>query len=185
MKKEQLKEAVGELNLVDTVFEADGVSYIDTAVSVMQVYDLIDQLDEPEKIMIPQFVADWWERDADFVTMYGRLRVEKKHKFDLVSIFYDKGLGDYLSKVEDWIYENNSIFLDLINGKPYEVEEEQRYYVLLPEIVDNWRYVSLAPNHWGVTVRYTDTLDDVHEFTEKEIKDYDPRYWQFAVEVAE
>ena len=43
-----LKEEVGELNLVDTVFEADGVSYIDTAVSVMQVYDLIDELDEPE-----------------------------------------------------------------------------------------------------------------------------------------
>lgn len=50
MKKdsEWLKEEVGKLNLVDTVFEADGVSYIDTAVSVMQVYDLIDELDEPE-----------------------------------------------------------------------------------------------------------------------------------------
>ena len=46
--KEWLKEAVGELNLVDTLFEYDGVSYIETAVSVMEVYDLIDQLDEPE-----------------------------------------------------------------------------------------------------------------------------------------
>lgn len=45
---EWLKEAIGELDLVDTVFESDGVSYIDTAVSVMQVYDLIEQLDEPE-----------------------------------------------------------------------------------------------------------------------------------------
>ena len=57
MNKEQLKEAVGELNLVDTVFEADGVSYIDTAVSVTQVYDLIGQLDEPEKAVIPKYYA--------------------------------------------------------------------------------------------------------------------------------
>ena len=57
MNKEQLKEAVGELNLVDTVFEADGVSYIDTAVSVMQVYDLIDQLDEPE-VLSHKWISD-------------------------------------------------------------------------------------------------------------------------------
>ena len=44
--KEWLKEAVGELNLADTVFESGGVSYIDTAVSVTQVYDLIDQFED-------------------------------------------------------------------------------------------------------------------------------------------
>ena len=43
-----LKEEVGELNLVDTVFEADGMCYMDRAVSVTQVYDLIDQLDGTE-----------------------------------------------------------------------------------------------------------------------------------------
>ena len=52
-----LKEEVGELNLVDTVFEADGVSYIDTAVSVMQVYDLIDELDEPE-VLSHKWISD-------------------------------------------------------------------------------------------------------------------------------
>ena len=52
MKKDKkwLKEEVDKLNLVDTVFQYDGVSYIDTAVSVWQVYDLIDELDETEKV---------------------------------------------------------------------------------------------------------------------------------------
>ena len=50
MKKdiEWLKEEIGDLPITDTVFISDGVSYVDSAVSVMSVYDLIDQLDEPE-----------------------------------------------------------------------------------------------------------------------------------------
>ena len=62
--KEWLKEAVGELDLVNTVFEPDGVSYIDTAVSVMQVYDLIDQLDEPEILS-----QEWIEEHRKSYTM--------------------------------------------------------------------------------------------------------------------
>ena len=63
MKKDikWLKEEVGELNLVDTVFEADGVSYIDTAVSVMQVYDLIDELDELEVLS-----QDWIGKNVEY-----------------------------------------------------------------------------------------------------------------------
>ena len=57
MNKQELLEAVGELNLVVTEFEADGMSYMDSAVSVTQVYDLINQLDEPEKVVIPKIVA--------------------------------------------------------------------------------------------------------------------------------
>lgn len=57
MDKQQLKEEVGKLTLVVTEFEADGMCYMDSAVSVTQVYDLIDQLDEPEKDE-PKYVAD-------------------------------------------------------------------------------------------------------------------------------
>lgn len=54
MDKQQLKEAIGELNLVVTEFEADGLCYMDAAVNVTQVYDLIDQLEEPEVLS-----AEW------------------------------------------------------------------------------------------------------------------------------
>ena len=84
-----------------------------------------------ELLVIPKYVADWWERDGDSVTLYGGLQVKKKHKFGLISKFHDKGLGDYLSRVEDWLDENDSAFLELVNGKPYEVEEEPMYYALI------------------------------------------------------
>ena len=45
---EWLKEEIGELPCVDTVFNNGGSSYIDSAVPVMAVYDLLDQLDNQE-----------------------------------------------------------------------------------------------------------------------------------------
>lgn len=60
---EWLKEEIGELPCVDTVFNSDGSSYIDSAVPVMTVYDLLDQLDEPEqpKITLQDVTDKLWE----------------------------------------------------------------------------------------------------------------------------
>lgn len=144
--------------------------------------DLIEQLDDSEVSLqvspvIPRFVAD-------FLT--------GKEDYSISDLFNYNFLYDANDKIAKWLYDNDEetnkereLSLVLAHYGEYTVEEEQKYYVLLPEIVDHWRYVSLAPNHWGVTVRYTDTLDDVHEFTEQEIKDYDERYWPFAVKVEE
>ena len=226
MNKQELKEEVGKLNLVVAEFEADGMCYMDKAVSVTQVYDLIDQLDELKVLsqewidnnvvhirglgdifeavavesllvskkglpVIPQFVSDWWEGDS--VTMYGGEIIDKKRKIHLISNFNDRGLGDHLSKVEDWIDENESTFLDLVNGKPYEVEKEKLYYVELPNTNSKSESLYLAQGNVSGDYWFNSRLERLdyeagackHKFTEKEIKDYDERYWQFAVEVEE
>lgn len=186
MKKDKkwLKEALGELDLVNTVFEPDGVSYIDTAVSVMQVYDLIDHLEDAEKledsdkVTIPKFVADWWERDGYSVTMYGELRIEKKHKLDLIAKFYEKGLDSYLSKVEDWIHKNHSSFLDLVNERPYEIEKEKLYYIKFSENqyaqkFDETKFDSMLINEESLAGK----------FTKEEIGKINPNLMALAVEV--
>ena len=63
MKKDikWLKEEVDKLNLVVTEFESDGMCYMDRAVSVTQVYDLIDELDEPE-VLSQEWVRNNQER---------------------------------------------------------------------------------------------------------------------------
>src|SRR5699024_9235488 len=45
---EWLKREIGKLPCVDTVFINDGLSYMDSAVPVLPVYELLNQLDEPE-----------------------------------------------------------------------------------------------------------------------------------------
>ena len=146
-----------------------------------------------EKPIIPQFVADWWECDGDSVKLYGGVRVKKKHKFDLVSNFHDTGLGDHLSKVEDWLDENNSIFLELVNGKPYAIEKEKLYYVKLPNTNSENEYLYLAQGNISGDCWFNSRLERLdyesdaykHQFTEKQIKNIDPRYWPFAVPVEE
>ena len=44
-----LSEQVGDLNSTDAIFSESGAKYIDTAVSIERVYDLIYQLDELEE----------------------------------------------------------------------------------------------------------------------------------------
>lgn len=75
----------------------------------------LKQLDEPQKVKIPQFVAEYIEfKKKNNFHVYGVMRVIEDH--------YDK-------KVPDWFYENNieKFCLAWLDG--YEVEEEKRYFV--------------------------------------------------------
>ncbi|HET2774456.1 TPA: DUF1642 domain-containing protein, partial [Streptococcus pneumoniae] len=75
----------------------------------------LKQLDEPQKVKIPQCVAEYIEfKKKNNFHVYGAMRVIEDH--------YDK-------KVPDWFYENNieKFCLAWLNG--YEVEKEKRYLV--------------------------------------------------------
>lgn len=171
LKKELIRHEIGDYgNYYNGGYE-DGLAY---------ALKLAHQLDEPEKVVIPKFVADWWEGDS--VTMYGGEIINKKYKLRLISEFHDRGLGDHLSKVEDWLDENNSAFLDLVNGKPYEVEEEKLYYVIIPTKCEDWMYYYLD-GFGGIDM--TDDLKNVTCHTEAFIRHISDDLWQFAVEVAE
>lgn len=63
--------------------------------------------------------------------------------------------------------------------------EEPKYCIMLPRIVDNWRFVAIGRSHWGVRVHYTDNPNDVPKFTAHEILEIDPRYFVFAVPAGE
>ena len=79
------------------------------------VLGLISQLDEPEKVVIPQFVADYIEfQKKNNFHVYGAMRVIEDH--------YDK-------RVPEWFYEKNieKFVLAWIFG--YEVGKEKRYIV--------------------------------------------------------
>ena len=92
---------------------------------------LLEQLDEPEKVTIPQFVADWYE----------------KHKDDLE---YD--IWEYIlhwgkqqkSEFYEWMnHANNKPFQTLANMHQfgYEVEKEKRYTIRFKNIRKETRYL--------------------------------------------
>ena len=174
--KEWLKEAVSELNLVDTVFEAeaDGVSYIDTAVSLMQVYDLIDQLEDSEKVVIPKFVADWIEEmkqgECPLYNVMSSLTNKRNHEWTIWKRA-NKNFSEIVAQA--WLYG-------------YEVEKEKLYYVLDKQsktlLVLMGGEVRISG---GYVLSESTANKDIYQLTEKQIKDYDQRFWSFAKEVAE
>ena len=86
-------------------------------IEIDSVIRLISELDEHEKVKIPQFVAEYIEfQKKNNFHVYGAMRIIEDH--------YDK-------RVPEWFYEGNieKFCLAWIFG--YEVEEEKRYTVVM------------------------------------------------------
>ena len=86
------------------------------------ILDLVKQLDEPQKVQVPQFVADWYERNRDdFEGNLFRCAYNIPSTFD----------GAKLNEFERW-FLNSSIkaFQTLVNMHQFGYTvEEKRYRV--------------------------------------------------------
>ncbi len=121
------------------------------------VYDSLSHvilLDEPKKVVVPKFVADFIE-DGNHYDKIAFL-VHQKY-LGINSLMRECPVKDWLMSVD---YET---VLSLVNS--YEVEKEPFYYVKLPG------------------VGYLNNADGGIKHTEQEIKSIDERYFPFAVKV--
>ena len=131
---------------------------------------------EIEKPFIPQFVADWIEQ------LYG----QGFDSDDLLEILFSRNYEVAELRIFDWFTNDKERAIVAILYR-YEVEEEQKYYVLgkhdTPILFRDYRN----------RITETSNLNDIYpkansedfEFTEQEIKDYDERYIPFMVPVEE
>nr|WP_277896283.1 DUF1642 domain-containing protein [Enterococcus lactis] len=135
-------------------------------------------LDEPQKPVVPKFVAEWFEENKD----------------DLEFEIWDLCVDSYGSKDEhgmlNWIQqsENNPIETLIRMKDGYEVEKEplyrvtlnldRKYYLVVDEGDGNDEIsTTLTTSHGLLGYRYF--------LTEKEIKSADENLWKFAVPVEE
>lgn len=145
------------------------------------IMDLIDQLDGPQKPVIPQFVADYIEK--------------WKHKGLTIYEWFTFGNNDMDEDIDKWLYNNTVeenrkreyLLIDAIrNG--YEVEKEKLYHVVNEE-----NYFMLRKDDGLVLSMQVSPAMSRKEFgkdprfmlTKKEIKNYDKRYWAFRKPVEE
>ena len=140
---------------------------------------LARQLDEPAKVVIPRFVAEALEK----------AKGSNYFASQLINAMYDSS-----DEVGYWLEvpSNEKLLLRAwLDG--YEVEKEKLYYVELPNTNFESESLYLAQGNVSGDYWFNSRLERLyykagvckHQFTEKEIKDYDERYWPFAVEVAE
>lgn len=175
MRKDKawLRDEVSELYpSYDEMYVSPDYETVAKTETISKVLELIDKLEEPEKPVIPQFVADWIEEAKDRkLTLYGAIH-ECPREVDYWLVDGDSSNQETFARA--WL-----------DG--FTVEEEQKYYVLdsedipLLERANNQTYKTTT----ALSI-YEDGRDNSKfELTEKEIKDYDERYWAFAEEVTE
>lgn len=130
-------------------------------VDTSEVLRDLKQLDEPEKVTIPQSVADW----IDYF--------KKTGDWDLF-----QAMDDLFGKKEirEWLeYKNNQETFARAWLDGYEVEEEKRYFVKATSIGDHNNYLKYNTNqkHWyfGSRFIYVNGVDTKIHHTRKELEE--------------
>lgn len=136
---------------------------------------LAKQLDEPQKPVVPKFVAEWIEY--------------AKKKGDSLAISFKPWnlYGVDYSKADRWIEDNQETFARAwLDG--YEVEKEPLYTVTINLDLKYHLVVDEGDGNDEIITTLT-TTDGVFGYryflTEKEIKSADENLWKFAVPVEE
>lgn len=113
-----------------------------TLISINGVLKDLRQLDEPQKPVVPKFVADWYEEHKD------DFEIALFRCIDHIPSVYDEG---DLNEFEEWIIDGETKpFQTLVNMHQfgYEVEKEKRYLVKMKGISSNMCYLNRIGNKW-------------------------------------
>lgn len=125
------------MNKQELIEDYKRISNFCETVSVNKVIHELEQLDKPERVQIPQFIADWIEacKANNIISLTGAFE-------------YAKG------EVETWLssWGNQEFFARAwLDG--YEAEEEKRYYIRLKNVDENYNYLTCIKhlNAWALT----------------------------------
>ena len=127
------------------------------------VLGLISQLDEPEKVVIPQFVAEWYEENKDVfeANLY-------RYAYNIPSVFD----SDKLNEFERWfLTAGKKPFQTLVNmhqfGYEVEKEKEKRYEVILC----NGQSLKTVYRQGEDRLDFEKVYGEIERFTRKQLED--------------
>lgn len=140
-----------------------------------EILEDLKQLEEPQKPVVPKFVAEWIEY--------------AKKKGDSLAISFKPWnlYGVEYSKADRWIEDNQETFARAwIDG--YEIEKEPLYTVTINLDLNYHLALDEGDGDDEISTTLTtghDVLGYRYFLTEKEIKSADENLWPFAVPVEE
>ena len=185
--RDEILDLINELDEPEVLSQewVDDNSVYASSDGITEEYVHVDDLQnllvpKQELPVIPKFVAEL-------------LRKNKKDNFKLIDTYgialergswVDRKLVDWLQ--EDWTRED--IFARAwLDG--FTVEEEQKYYVSARDEEYGGFWFLSKNNNGDISIGVSRDCSEVDwdrsKLTEQEIKDYDSRYWAFAVPVEE
>ena len=162
---------------------AFNIGDIDLACGLSYTKKIINQIDEPQKVVVPKFVAEWVGYcKFNRLTLLGAFDPVSELGVGLVT-----SLTEELRKGKDWAQRNQETFARAwLDG--YEIEQEKLYTVEIPNPNLN-AHVVLQKTGDGlvlVTVGNAGWAEwESSKLTESEIKKDFDFLWQFAKPVEE
>ncbi|HCT5813824.1 TPA: DUF1642 domain-containing protein [Enterococcus faecalis] len=173
----ELKEEKRKIEWKEDKYELHNAASCGKERAYSLAIDLAKELDEPKKVVVPKFVAEWLETCKENASLADCLQCQYFSASDDGDVYATE-------KVENWVFENDNAELlanAWVNG--YEVETEQLYKV----VIDHKYLVQLFSGRTDARlVEYeelTNWHDSAYKLTESVIKSIDERYWPFAVKV--
>ncbi|EMW5451960.1 DUF1642 domain-containing protein [Enterococcus faecalis] len=177
------QELIEELECIEV--STDSLDYLKGAdYANERAINLTKQLDEPIKVVVPKFVAEWLDKhkySTDIIDLF--LSVE--YATDSDGFIAEK--WDYSGEFYDWLNNSADVQFTLCDAMRYgyEVEKEQLYKV----VIDHKYLVQLFSGRTDARLVEYEELsnwhDSAYKLTEQEIKAIDERYWPFAVKVGD
>ena len=178
------QEAIEKINYIDTLNINDKAAcqQVDMVIK-NQVLDIINQIDEPQKPVVPQFVADLYESiKDDFEYKVYELCLQYKHRGDELPQGVAWWFGDSRNKPIETLV--------MMHKFGYEVEKEKLYTVEVPNPNSAGGKLVLSKQQSTGRLILEMLNSDINKpkylhLTEDEIKKDFGWAWQFAEEVKE
>ncbi len=173
---EKLKSRVKSHWLDEEIYGDNCIKSVELGMAI----DIVNQIDEPEKPVVPRFVAEWYEKNKDDL---------EYNLYKLCTDFREQKLRE---DFHGWFNDDNNKSIEtlvLMHKFGYEVEKEKLYTVELPSPncpTDDHYILSRLKNGKIIVNRYC--IEQWEKFgdcqlTEAEIKQDFEWAWQFAKEV--
>ena len=175
------QEVIEKIKNIETLNIKDRIA--DKGVDMViknQVLDIISQIDEPQKVVVPKFVADFYESIKD----------DFEDKVYDLCLQYNSYNDELSSEVWGWIdCGKNEPIQTLVRMKlyGYDIEKEKLYTVEIPDPHGIYKILYLFRNSMGnIRIRGDDSRDALlnvkAQLTEAEIKKDFEWAWQWAKE---
>lgn len=136
---------------------------------------VIKKLDEPQKPVVPQFVAEWFEECSE--------ELDWELSGALIEAF--KVSREERDDFQDWLVDTTNYSIEtLVRMKlfGYEVEKEPLYMApLLTDKEGNKKILVERRGQYDIIWDYENEGDWHDLLTEEQIKSVNPDYWKFAV----
>ncbi|UKM17419.1 hypothetical protein [Enterococcus phage PEF1] len=137
---------------------------------------VMKKLDEPQKPVVPKFVAEWFEENKD--DLHNNLFGEIGEAWEIVEYPEDKtDFQKWLNATPDCM----NIVLSMKNG--YEVKKEQLYEVIIGDLYLIKKFNDRNDFCFNDKFELCWWEKSAYQLTEAEIKAIDERFWLFAVPV--